>query len=115
MAVAPDYVFGARQLFDADRAAGVQLAGGDADLGPHAELAAVGELGRGIDQDDGAVDLFNEGIRRFLVGGDDAVRVLGAVFVDVFDGLLDAVDDPDRDDRMNLLAKKRLVSGRKRA
>src|SRR5262245_28889094 len=34
------------ELLDADGAARVQAAGGDADLGAHPELAAVGELGR---------------------------------------------------------------------
>ncbi len=46
-------VFEGRQLFDADRPARMQPAGGDADLGAEAELAAVGELGRGIMQHDG--------------------------------------------------------------
>ena len=45
-------VFEARQLLDADRAARVHPAGGDADLGAHAELAAVGELGGGVVQHD---------------------------------------------------------------
>jgi hypothetical protein len=35
----------------------VQAPGGDADLGAHAEFAAVGELRRGVVQHDGAVDL----------------------------------------------------------
>jgi hypothetical protein len=43
-------------LLGPDRAAGMEFVGGDADLGPEAELAAVGELGRGVDQHDGAVD-----------------------------------------------------------
>jgi hypothetical protein len=38
------------------------LAGGDADLGAHAELAAVGELRRGVVQHDGAVDLVEEAL-----------------------------------------------------
>jgi hypothetical protein len=42
------------QLLDADRAARMHLAGGDADLGAHAEFAAIGELGRGVVQQDGA-------------------------------------------------------------
>ena len=31
--------------------------GGDADLGAEAELAAIGELRRGVVQDDGRIDL----------------------------------------------------------
>jgi hypothetical protein len=37
-----------RQLLDADRAARMHAAGGDADLGAEAEFAAIGELGRGV-------------------------------------------------------------------
>jgi hypothetical protein len=37
-------------LLDADRAARVHAAGGDADLGAEAEFAAVGELRRGVVQ-----------------------------------------------------------------
>ena len=59
-----DLVFERRQLLEADRAARVQLAGGDADLGAEAELAAIGELGRGVVQDDGAVDLGEEALGR---------------------------------------------------
>src|SRR6201996_2310874 len=55
-------VFIAGQLFDADRPARMHLAGGDADLGPHAEFAAVGELGRGVDQHDAAVDFVEESL-----------------------------------------------------
>ena len=52
------------ELLDADGAAGVQAAGGDADLGAHAELAAVGELGRGVVQHDGAVEAGEEALGR---------------------------------------------------
>ena len=65
----------------------VHLAGGDADLGAHAELAAVGELGRGVVEDDGAVDLGEEAIGRRLVVGDDGVGVVRAVALDVVDAL----------------------------
>ena len=37
-------IFETGELFDTDRAARVQLAGGDADLGPKAEFATVCEL-----------------------------------------------------------------------
>ena len=53
----------AGELLDADRAARVQLAGGDADLGAEAELAAVGELGRGVVQHDRGIDLAEEFLR----------------------------------------------------
>jgi len=57
----------ARQLFEADGAARVHLARGDADLRAHAELAAVGELGRGIVHDDGAVDRGHKAARGFAI------------------------------------------------
>src|SRR5439155_7882399 len=47
----------AGELLDADRTAGVQLAGGDADLGAEPELAAVSELRRGLVQHDCGIDL----------------------------------------------------------
>ena len=62
LAGAADAVLEAGQLLDADRPARVHAAGGDADLGAHAEFAAVGELGRGVVQDDGAVDLGEEAV-----------------------------------------------------
>ena len=79
LAGAAHHILEAGELLDADGAARVQLAGGDADLGAEAELAAVGELGRGIVQDDGAVDLAQEALGRRRVRGDDRVGVLRAV------------------------------------
>src|SRR5882762_7659428 len=63
----------AGELLDADRTAGVQLAGGDADLGAEAELAAIGELRRGVVQHDRGIDLRQEFLRRGGVIGDDGV------------------------------------------
>ena len=69
----------------ADRAARRQALGGDADLGAHAELAAVGELGRGVEQHDRAVDLAQEALGGGLVLGDDRVGVVRAVALDMGD------------------------------
>ena len=38
----------------------MEAAGGDADLGAEAELAAIGELGRGVVQHDRGIDLVEE-------------------------------------------------------
>ena len=57
-------VFERGQLLDADRPARMHPAGGDADLGAEAELAAIGELGRGVVQQDGRIDLVEEALRR---------------------------------------------------
>ena len=80
------------ELLDADRAARMQAAGGDADLGAEAELAAVGELGRGVVQHDGGIDFAQEFLRRCGVVGDDRVGVVRAVALDMRDGGVDAVD-----------------------
>ena len=57
-------IFEGRELLDAHRPAGMEAPGGDADLSPHAELAAVGELRGGIVQHDGAVDAREEFLGR---------------------------------------------------
>src|ERR1700728_690991 len=68
--VAAHPVLEAAQLLDPDRPARVHAPGRDADLGPEAELAAVGELGRGVVDDDRRVDLPQEPLRGGLVLGD---------------------------------------------
>src|SRR6478735_8147265 len=60
-------VFEARQLLGTNRAAGVEFASGDPDLGAEAELAAVGELRRGVVQHDRGVDLAEESLGRMIV------------------------------------------------
>ena len=63
---AADAIFEGGELLDADRAARMHAAGGDADLGAEAELAAVGELRRGVVQHDRGIDLAEEFFRRGL-------------------------------------------------
>src|SRR5690606_10109472 len=67
-AVAADLPLVGRQPLERDRAASVEAAGRDADFGAEAELPSVGELGRGVDHHDGAVDFGEEalGNRRVL-------------------------------------------------
>src|SRR5216684_2325585 len=60
LARTPHAIFEAAELLQSDRPARVQSPGGDADLGPEAELAAVGELGRGVVQHDRGVHLGQE-------------------------------------------------------
>src|SRR5690554_2483275 len=93
-----DAVFEAGELLDADRAARMLLAGGNADLAAKAELATIGELGRGIVQQDGAVDLVEEFFDSRRILGNDRLGVVAGVFFDMGDGLVQAVDDFDRDD-----------------
>src|SRR6185436_12640615 len=98
LAAAAYHVLEGGELLDADGAAGVHPAGGDTDLGAHAELSAVSELRRGVVQHDGAVEAGEEPLRRGLVLRDDTVGVLRAVLADVRHGGIDAVDGLHGDD-----------------
>src|SRR5260221_7806672 len=88
----------AGQLFGADRAAGVELAGGNADLGTEAELAAIGKLRRGVVQHDRGIDLVEELFRGLVVLGHDRVGVVRAVSVNMRDRFIEPIDDAPRDD-----------------
>jgi hypothetical protein len=70
----------------------VELAGRNPDLAAEAELAAVGELSRGVPEHDRAVDAGKEAFGRLLIGGDDGVGVLGAEARDMLDRAIDAGD-----------------------
>jgi hypothetical protein len=78
-------VFERGQLLDADRPARMHLAGGDADLGAHAELAAIGELRRGIVQQDGRIDLVEEALDGLGILGDDRFGVVRGKGLDMLD------------------------------
>src|SRR5262249_59372532 len=104
-----DAVFEAAQLLHADRTPRVEPAGGNADLGAEAELAAVGELGRGVVQDDRRIDLREELLRRRRIGGDDGIGMIRAVTLDMGDRLVDAVDHLGGDDRIEILRRPVLL------
>ena len=53
----------------------MEAIGGNADLGTHAELAAIGKLGRGIVQNDGAIDARQTSLGRFCIAGKDGFGV----------------------------------------
>src|SRR5512135_381253 len=91
------------QSFEADGAAGVKLVGRDADFGAEAVLEAVGEAGRGIDHHRARVDLAQEAHRVRVVLGHDRVGVLRTVARDVVDRHVERIDDPDGDDRREVL------------
>src|SRR3954470_12172123 len=95
LAVAVDQIASRAQLAQADRPARVQLLRRVADLGAHAELAAVGEARRRVDVDAGRVDAELERPGRIAVAGDDRLRVAGAVPVDVGDRLSHRVNHAD--------------------
>ncbi len=77
--------------------------GRNADLRAHAELTAVGELGGGIVQHDGAVDPRQEAGGRGGIAGHDGFGVRRTVARDMRDGLIDTVDHAHRDDRIQIL------------
>ena len=93
LAGAADDVAEGGELFEADRPAGVQAAGGDADFPAEAEFAAVAELGGGVPEADGAGDVGQEGFGGFCVLGDDGVGMLAAMGGDVGEGFLETGDD----------------------
>ena len=80
-------IFERGQLLEPDRAARVHPAGRDADLGAETELAAIGELRRGIVHHNGRIDFLQEARRRRLVLGDDAIGMMRAKGLDMGDGL----------------------------
>src|SRR6059036_68700 len=86
-------IFEACQLLGADRATGVEFAGGNADLGAETELAAVGKLRRGVMEHDCGIDLVEKFLRSMRVVGHDCVGVTRAVILDMRDRRADAVDD----------------------
>src|SRR5690606_21927679 len=96
-----------------DRAARVQLVGGNADLGAQPVLEAVGEAGGGVDHHRTGVHLGEEAPGVTEVLGDDGVGVLRAVGVDVLDGRLQRIDDAGRQDRRVVLGGPVLLGGLK--
>jgi len=77
---------GREQALHAHRPAGVNSPRGDANLGSESEAEAVGESGGRVDEDAGGVDPAREGLLRLLGFGHDALRVRGAVRVNVGHG-----------------------------
>src|SRR5512134_1759138 len=82
----------AGEPLQSDRTAGVQLVGGDADLGAQPVLEAVGEARRGVDHHRAGVDLAQEAHGVGPVLGDDGVGVLRSVPADVLDRLVEVAN-----------------------
>src|SRR5580700_8286573 len=95
---APHQVLVAGQLFDADGSARMEFVRADADLGAHAEFAAVGKLSRRVVQHDGAVDPREEALGRRGVLRHDALGMLRTILANVGDSAVDAVHHTHRDD-----------------
>ncbi len=99
------------ELIDPDRTARVEAPRGDADLGAEAELAPVGELGRGIVQHDRGIDLREKRFRSRLIGGDDRIGMVRAVTFDVRNGGIDAVHHLGGDDGVEILRRPVILAG----
>src|SRR5690348_2664717 len=112
LSVAAYAVFETGELFHADRSAGVEPPGGNANFGTEPEFAAVGKLGRGIVEHDGRVDLAQELFRRFAVFGHDRVGVMGAIALDMRDGGVDAIDDANGQNGVQIFGAPVLLTGR---
>src|ERR1700730_11514828 len=67
LSAAADAVLETGELFDADRDASIEPAGGNADLGAEAELATVGKLRRGVVQHDRRIHFAQEFFRSGFV------------------------------------------------
>src|SRR5580700_4047358 len=102
LSAAADAVLETGELFDADGAARMQPAGGDADLGAEAELAAVGKLRRRVVQHDRRIHFAQEFFRRGFVLGDDRVGVMRAVALDMVYRRIDAIDHTCGDDGVEI-------------
>src|SRR5262249_57129046 len=82
-------VLGGRELAQAHRAAGVQLLRADADLRSEAELFAVDETRRCIDENGGGFDFAREPRCGLEIASDDRLAVARAKATDVRDGVID--------------------------
>src|SRR5690554_2469 len=103
VAVAEYHVFLGSQAFQANRATGVDLVGGNADFSPQAIFETVRKAGGGVDHHRTGIHLGQEPAGPGVVLGDDAVSMLRAVPVDVFDGTIQAVDHTHRKNRRQVL------------
>src|SRR6478735_181840 len=104
-------IFKAGQLLGADRAAGVEFAGGNSDLRAEAELAAVGELRRCVVQHDRGIDLAEKPLGCMIVFRHDRIGMMRAVTLNVGERRIEAVDDFRRDDGVLIFGVPVLVGG----
>lgn len=90
LTVAVDQILVAAKFCQPHRAAGVQLVGADANLGTESELATVVKTGARIPEHHGRVHFMLEPGGYGGIFGNDDVRVVGAIGVDVLDGFVSA-------------------------
>ena len=80
----------------------MQLVGTDTHDSTHATVPAAGETGRGIDQDRTGIDSRNESPRSGDIIGNNAIGMARTVRIDVLDGFGYAVDNPNREDSVQV-------------
>ena len=102
LAAAVEQVFISDQAVEADGAARVELAGADADFGTKAVAEAVRETGGAVAVDTCRVDHLHKACRSSVITGQDRIRVVGTVAVDVINSFLDVCDDPDGYDQIQI-------------
>src|SRR5436305_14739099 len=89
----------ARQAFEPDRTARMQLVRRNADLRAEPVFEAVGEARRRVHENGARVDLAQESHCTHMIVGDDPIGVLRAILRDVVDCVIDTVDDAHGKDR----------------
>ena len=112
MAVAAQKIFVGRQALQAHRAAGVQPAGADADLGAEAIAIAVGKARGGVMVHARGIHLLQKDARGGGVVGDDGVGVGGAETLDVVDGFVHAANDFQGQDQVAVFGVPLVVADR---
>ena len=93
VSVAKEFVFVGHEAFQTYWAAGVEFACGNAYFRTETVAESVGKSGGGISVDSGGIDEGHESLCRCIVFRKYAVRVVGAVTVDVTDGFFCAADE----------------------
>ena len=80
----------------------MQPASGNADLRAKPEFTPIGELARGVDHDDRAIDFAQETFGYALVGGDDGIGVMRGMPGDMFERGIEIIDHCYRQDRFEI-------------
>lgn len=95
LSVTEELVLVGDEAFEADRASGVDLGGGDADFCAEAVAEAVSEAGGGILIDACGVDKCHEAFGSRFIFRHDAVGVMAAEGIDVGDRFVEVADELD--------------------
>ena len=103
LSFADQAVFVGDETIKTDRPSGVQFTGGDPDFRPEAVAVAVGKAGGAIAVNAGAVHHLQEVFRRLVIFGQNGIRVMGAVRIDMKNRLFYTGNQLDREDPVVIL------------